>query len=524
MEREYIVIVNRGVDLAAFDAEMADSQGHGPIPNRSVDVANPRPASQRMTHWMLTDEEAETLKTDPRVLDVEIPPDQRTDIQIGKLALQESNFFRGTLEGGVNWGLRRCTRTANDWLTVGVGTDPGGGFPYALDGTGVDVVIQDSGIQPDHPEWEDANGVSRLQQINWYTASGLSGTQNANHYRDYDGHGTHVASTAAGKIYGWAKNAHIYSVKVSGLEGVVGGNDSGTGISTSDCFDVIKEWHRKKNDPADPSYTGRPTVVNMSWGYGTTVSGAPTSGVFRGGSWTYTTETANDLVLSYGVMLDENGDNTGNRRLPVQLTSIDTDVEELIDAGVHVVVAAGNDYYKADIDGGTDYDNTVTFGGTTRFYHRPGSPYSTRAFNVGNISYSLRDDGGTIKDQSWGSSKKGPAVNIWAPGGQIMAAMSNINDGGTTYDYPDNASYLHQSLSGTSMAAPQVTGVIALHLQVKPKMSPEEMQNTLIGDSFENLLYDTGNSFGSYRALHGSPNRTLYSRYARQNPWSINRS
>ena len=137
-------------------------------------------------------------------------------------------------------------------------------FNYNLTGKGVDVVIQDTGIDVGHIEFTDSNGISRVQQINWFTESGVSGTQSANHYRDYDGHGSHVAGTVAGRTMGWAKDARIYALKVSGLEG---SGDGGTGISVSNCFDVIKGWHNNK--PIDPN-TGykRPTVVNMSWGYG----------------------------------------------------------------------------------------------------------------------------------------------------------------------------------------------------------------------------------------------------------------
>ena len=42
MEKEYVVVVNRGINLEEFDAELSASSGSGPIPNRSVDVANAR--------------------------------------------------------------------------------------------------------------------------------------------------------------------------------------------------------------------------------------------------------------------------------------------------------------------------------------------------------------------------------------------------------------------------------------------------------------------------------------------------
>jgi hypothetical protein len=61
---------------------------------------------------MLTDEEAQLLKNDPRILDVEIPPDQRTDIQIGLKSTQLSNFTKPiTLDSNqyVNWGMKSCT-------------------------------------------------------------------------------------------------------------------------------------------------------------------------------------------------------------------------------------------------------------------------------------------------------------------------------------------------------------------------------------------------------------------------------
>ena len=352
-----------------------------------------------------------------------------------------------------------------------------------------------------------------MQQIDWYTASGLFGTQNANHYRDRDGHGTHCAGITAGKTYGWAKGAHIYSQKLNGLETLTGSD--GTGISISDAFDTIRLWHLAKTN-------GRPTVVNMSWGYLGSSTLDPTGGTYRGTPWTYASETENQLWDSYGIV-SRYGD--GSRRFPAQVASVDAEIEDMIDAGIHICIASGNDYYKADISTGADYDNFATFAGIQRFYHRPGSPYSENAFIVGNLDSSIYDNGGTYLDRTAGSSKKGAAVNIWAPGTNIMSTSSNEADlGYTTYDYPGDSNYKIMSIGGTSMASPQVAGVCALHLQSQPNLTPAQLQNKIFNDS-EAVIYETANNDTDYRAftttILGSPNRHLYSRYGVVNPYTI---
>ena len=164
MEKEYSVIVHRREDLPGIEAELTASSGAGPIPSRAVNVANQRPGSKIQTHFMLTDDEAEALRTDSRVRAVEIPPDQRDDLTIELRAYQDSNFYRGTLSllSEVNWGLARCTKGINnygnqrDWNFVKNNAPNTGQHEYGLDGTGVDIVIQDSGIQPDHPDFDNA--------------------------------------------------------------------------------------------------------------------------------------------------------------------------------------------------------------------------------------------------------------------------------------------------------------------------------------------------------------------------------
>ena len=542
-EREYIVTLNVGVDYAAFNAEMIEETGAGDIPNRTVEVTNARPISQRNTHYSLTDEEAVDLAQDSRVAGVEIPPDQRDDLDIGFDAVQTGDFTKTNSDSGVylNWGMRRCATTTNDYNT---GNTVSGDYEYNLDGSGVDVVIHDSGLHVDHPEFQDADGVSRVQQIDWYTESGVSGTQDANHYRDQHGHGTHVAGTVAGKTYGWAKNARIYAIKVSGLEGT---GDSGTGIPISDCFDVIKGWH--DNKPIDPA-TGykRPTIVNMSWGYSNTNTYEPYDGYYRGTQWTYDNNnsgvatnltTSAQLQNRTGLPLWNSYSDGNARKLNTRITSVDNDVQELIDAGIHVCIASGNRNLTIDVSGGPDYDNRyrvypVEAGasqpGGYIYYCRGSSPFSNDAFMVGNVDSATNSNDDL--EQRASSSNHGPGVDIYAPGTRIMSACSNTNEiGGQDYNIDSN--YKQANISGTSMASPQVCGVGALALQVNPHMTPAQLKTFLHNQSQSGKLREDANysnwtiadsdysSSSSARYIAGAPDRFLYSPYPGQYKFRI---
>ena len=91
-EREYIVSVNRGVDLVAFNQEMIASTGTGAIPGRNVAVLNARATNTRITHYDLTDAEAETLRADPRIFGVDLLPELDPNTGIGFGAIQEGDF------------------------------------------------------------------------------------------------------------------------------------------------------------------------------------------------------------------------------------------------------------------------------------------------------------------------------------------------------------------------------------------------------------------------------------------------
>lgn len=503
MYKEYIVSLNRNVDYNAFWNQIEnESEVDSFVPSRRVDIVNNRDGSLRSCHYSLTDQEAENLKNDSRVYSVEIPPEQRDDVKIGLRGFQVGDFSKGNSSAGDrrNWGLKRINEATN---VYGTGNDADNIYKYILDGTGVDVVIQDSGIEVNHPEFKDISGTSRVQQINWYTESGLGGTQSANHYRDYDGHGTHVAGIVAGRTFGWAKNARIYSLKVDGLEGA---GDTSTGISITDCFDVIKLWHRNK--PIDPN-TGfkRPTIVNMSWGYSLTYASV-TSVTYRGTTYSdaSTTTDAAYRWTNYGLVNLTSG---GNFVTNFRLGSVDVDIQELIDEGIHVIIAGGNNYHKIDTPGGVDYDNSFVSGGTTYEYHRGSSPYDDEALKVGNIDTITFN---AVQDQKSHSSETGPGIDIWAPGANVVSATSNINMYGNV-SYNLDSGFKQVNLSGTSMAAPQVCGLGALVLQLNPGLTPANLKNWFVTKAVSNsVIYNSNvnNDYTNTRSLMGGNSRFLY--------------
>jgi subtilisin family serine protease len=495
--REYNVALKQGVDYDGFwnDMESDTDGGKLYIPNRAVQYTNERPASLRQCWYLLTDEEAETLRNDDRVYCVEIPPEHRDDIIMAPMATQIGDFTKVTTSAGsyLNWGLIRASNPTN---VYGTGTTTVLNYDYTLDGTGVDVVIQDSGIQPDHPEFQDGSGVSRVQQIDWAVASGLAFTQNANHYRDYDGHGTHVAGIAAGKTYGWAKGSRIYSVKLNGLEG---SGDSGTGISVTYAFDCIKNWHTAKAG-------SRPTVVNMSWGY-LTFYNTVSSVTYRGTNYTDANTTGNATYRqsTYGIRNISGAVYGYNYICNTRIDSVDVDVQELLDAGVVVCVAAGNRSFKIDKIGGTDYNNTISTDTGTKYIHRGSSPHDDDALTVGNVdrvSYS------STLDQKATSSETGPGVDIWAPGTNIMSSCSTTTRF-SAQNYYNNSSYRQVNISGTSMASPQVAGVCALILQQNPSWTPSQVKTSLLTKGTA-TIYTTGSDT---RSLQGGSQIMLYADY-----------
>jgi len=106
---------------------------------------------------------------------------------------------------------------------------------------------------------------------------------------------------------------------------------------------------------------------------------------------------------------------------------------------------------------------------------------------------------------------------IYAVGTNVKAATSNTNKyGGVTYafDSPGNVGYKQVFISGTSMACPQVVGIVALYLERNPSANQATIKSWLSSAaSVANLIYDSGNStnYTSYTSLKGGLNKVAYS-------------
>ena len=513
--KEYVVVLKEGIDYDSFWSDIENpSLGLPHIPDRAVDIVNNRDVQPRMCHYALTDQEAETIKQDPRVLAVERLPEQ-----IGLFPVPPTTFGPSTANvsftippynastatgNNVNWSLIRNSYFTNEY---GNSTTTSGEYNYVLDGTGVDVVIMDTGIEYYHPEFQDANGNTRIVQYNW--TGNLDTTPNSINFQDTNGHGTAAASLTAGKNYGWARNATIYPCKIS-----TGGTGS---ISTSVAIDAIITWHNSKTN-------GRPTVVLGEF-YNAlipsaTLSYSVTSINYRNGGEVAAGGVpdpakgmgpANNLVPLYDMPSGQTINlYTGQ---PFRVTATDTAIENMIAQGIIFIAAAGNNAHKIAAPADPDFQNywtgTYTVSGTTYtlpsawgYYNRGASPATTNSIVVGAMAVGLN---GFSKNYKTSFSNAGYNVTVFAPGWDVRSAVSNTCPGYPNSPYFLNGSFKQTNFTGTSAACPQIAGMAALYMQANPTATQAQVKSWLIANANTSIMYSTGQSddYTNYQSQWG---------------------
>jgi subtilisin family serine protease len=139
-------------------------------------------------------------------------------------------------------------------------------------------------------------------------------------------------------------------------------------------------------------------------------------------------------------------------------TTTDNAVQSLIDLGFTVSVAAGNENQDACNVSPARVSNAITVGATDS--------------NDARASF----------------SNYGSCVDIFAPGVDITSTWHTSN-------------WATNTISGTSMACPHVSGAAAVMLGNRPSMSPAYLKYSMLASSTSNVVSNPG---------VGSPNKMLY--------------
>lgn len=215
-----------------------------------------------------------------------------------------------------------------------------------------------------------------------------------------------------------------------------------------------------------------------------------------------------------------------SQRIPVRVAALDSDLENAIDEGIIFVGAAGNGRWKHDIPGGPDWDNTFEMSNRypasasqPYYYMRGTSPTANDNnvdgdYDIPNICVGAID---SIQiDQKVLYSDCGPGVDLFAPGTHVISAVpsSGVSD-------PRNSSFRINKNSGTSMASPQVCGVLACALEIYPEMSQEQAKQYILSYAKNNQIVATTGGPADGQDLQGAPNKYLYYYKERQTEGSV---
>jgi subtilisin family serine protease len=519
--REYIITVK---DPASWDTGLwneltVDGLGDNYIPTRSLEVLNERPLTENCANFNLSDEEAELIRQDDRILSVDYPISQRRG-QIGHCSIRPAEYNRSTTtttSNMKNWGLLRGISQSNNF---GTNLNVVGNFNYSLDGTGVDIIVVDTGVEANHPEFAvnaNGSGGTRVQTYDWNALATLYAIPDiltdaacGGYLGDNDGHGSNCASIAAGNTCGWAPGAHIFTMRI--LSGTVVPTKLPITNNVESIFELITAFHNRKKVLAG-SGAVRPTICTNSWGRVIDYTGLQYT---RYRNVQYNNVGAPNAA-SYGQVTSFQGP------CPINYSDTNSIVDPCSAEGVIMVGAAGNSGYNARLPSVslTDDYNNFWFDGTfSTFYHQGMFPTTASTMICVGAVDSMQS--GSI-ERKVNFSNTGTRIDVYVPGVAIMGAYSNTAFNTPAVQDPRNPAYYLNKISGTSQACPQVTGLLACVLQARPTMTPAEAKKFIIENSTTGVLQITGApGYTNFTDLQGGANRYLYQPFNNPIRGSIN--
>ena len=584
----YTVCVKDAADWTEIHNYIINENNIDDVPNRKIDCTSEMKCSPKRSVYEMSPAEADILRNHSKVEWVERSSlyneyeleqrkydeefDKHTDTDRFKYDVTNTRYSFNANNGSTldftQWGLYRHSHRNNKFGNSSTVDDE---IHYSLTGKNVDVVVMDTGILWTHPEflkpgvqytdipigdiqiceeytrvrdilihgaaeygidWANEGlvepGTGSLTNYNRAGAllmhvNGNTGNSLANH------HGSHCAGTAAGNQFGHAFEANIWTIAC------VDRSDLGWS-NPCDGFDYIKVWH--KNKPINP-LTGRrnPTVVNGSWGFRQFYRSDLSYTVnFRGNSYSDSQVSSTVAPAVYYQSQLNSVYNQFTSREPVGQTEADEVFDDPDCKNIVWCFAAGNSDDKQDYKEGEDYNNeltsgTVYYSGRDPYYNRSGTPAISAqgredaAIVIGSIDSSRQTTNGQERTSSF--SNRGPAITVWAGGSYIISPY------GEGYADPRSGSHLIAAISGTSMATPQVVGVMALYLESQPQATRAESREWLLThgstdvpdsdatsetagfyDPYQSNSATDSNYWGNTYSLKSSTRRILYNPFA----------
>ena len=294
-------------------------------------------------------------------------------------------------------------------------------------GQGIIVAVIDTGVNYNHTDiannmWDGGDE---------YPNHGWDFVNNDNDPMDDVDHGTHCAGTVSsygtnGKQCGIAKDAKIMALKT--LMPKPDGSGGGTGLTTDG-------W----------------AAIEFAVSHGADILSMSLGSAGKGGNWAYRAVMEN--VLHCGVIASVSAGNVGNDLTnypvpnnvgsPGNCPSPWRHPDQTLDGGRSAVVAVGST---------TSKDNHSSFS------------------SCGPSTWASGEQIGYYEDYPW---TEGDPTNIGLIKPDISAPGSSI----LSLSHTSNSEYC--SMSGTSMAAPCVSGVIALMLSANPTLTPVEIDSII---------------------------------------------